>query len=305
MTAIPLWRAQPERGSRMLMRFIAMLTLRSGRPIARLLLYPICAYFLLFSAVARAGSREFLRRVLNRPPTWRERFRHFHCFAGQILDRVHLLTGDVGHIDYTIEGVDVLESAAGKGRGVLLVGAHLGSFDMMRVLALARSPIRLRVLMYAANAEKLDSVLAPLNAGASSQTIALGRPETMLEVRDALARGEFVGLLADRVVAGNRVRYCRFLGAVAPFAEGPFVLAATLGAPVVLFSAVQTGGDRYRVRFEPFADRVQLPPGARDVALQGVCQRYATWLEAACREAPYNWFNFYDFWTMESSANQT
>ena len=304
MTTIPMWRAQRERGSRLLMRFIAILALKTGRPVARSLLYPICAYFLLFSRVARSASRDYLRRVLDRPPTWRERFHHYQCFAGQILDRVHLLTGDVGRVDFAIEGIDVLNAAIGMGRGVLLVGAHLGSFEMMRVLALARCPIRVRVLMYEANAEKLGSVLAPLNAGVSSQVIALGRPETMLEVRDALARGEVVSLLADRVVAGDRVRYCRFLGAPAPFAEGPFVLAAALGAPVVLFSAVQASDDRYRVRFEPFANRVELPRGARGAALQRACQRYAAWLEAVCREAPYNWFNFYDFWGAESSATR-
>ena len=304
MTAIPMWRAQRERGSRLLMRVIAMLALKAGRPVARAFLYPICAYFLLFSRIARAASRDYLRRALDRPPTWRERFHHYHCFARQILDRVHLLSGDVDRFDCAIEGFDVFDAAVGRGRGVLLVGAHLGSFEMMRVLALARCPIRVRVLMYEANAEKLASVLAPLNTDVSRQIIALGRRETMLEVRDALARGEVVGLLADRVVAGDRVRYCRFLGALAPFAEGPFVLAAALGVPVVFFSAVQAGDDRYRVRFEPFADRVELPRGKRDAALQQGCQRYAAWLEAGCREAPYNWFNFYDFWAAESSATE-
>jgi predicted LPLAT superfamily acyltransferase len=302
MTATPAWRVQRERGSRLLMRVITVLALRIGRPVGRVLLYPICAYFLLFTPHARRASRDYLRRVLGRPPSWAERFRHYHCFAGQILDRVHLLTGDTARFDCAIEGLEVFDAAVGKGLGVLLVGAHLGSFEVMRVFALTRCPTRVRALMYEANAEKLASVLTPLNADVSRQIIALGRPETMLEVRDALARGEAIGLLADRVVAGDRVRRCQFLGGPAPFAEGPFVLAAALGVPVVLFSAVQDHEGRYRIRFESFADRVGLPRRARDTALQKVCERYATWLERRCREAPYNWFNFYDFWAAEPST---
>jgi predicted LPLAT superfamily acyltransferase len=301
-TPVPQWRRQRERGSYFLMRIIAELTLRVGRPVGRALLYPICTYFLLFSGAAREASRDYLRRVLGRAPTMRERFRHYHCFASQILDRVHLLTGDLGRFDCAIEGLDVLESARAEGRGVLLVGAHLGSFEMMRVLAQSRSPVSVRVLMYGENAEKLSRVLGRLNADIPRQIIALGRPETMIEVRDALGRGEVVGLLADRIVDGDRVRRCPFLGATAAFAEGPFVLAAALRVPVVLFSAVRAEHGRYRIRFEPFADRIELPRSARDSALQQTCERYAAWLEARCRESPYNWFNFYDFWAADRAV---
>jgi predicted LPLAT superfamily acyltransferase len=31
--------------------------------------------------------------------------------------------------------------------------------------------------------------------------------------------------------------------------------------------------------------------------MQAQCQHYADWLARSCRAAPYNWFNFYDFWT--------
>jgi len=299
VTAIPIWRMRRERGSRWLMRLIAAIALNLGRPLARALLYPVCAYFLTFSRASRAASREYLRRVLGREPRLGDQFRHYHCFAAQILDRVHLLAGDLGRFDCALEGIDVLEAALAARRGVLLFGAHLGSFEVMRVLALAHAPISVRVLMHEGNAEKLASVLRSLNADIERQVIVLGRAQTMLDVRDALRRGEAVGLLADRAVAGDRMRRCDFLGAPASFAEGPFVLAAMLRAPVVLFSAIQTRPGCYRIRFEPFADRVMLPGERRDAELQQLCERYAAWLEARCREAPFNWFNFYDFWANE------
>jgi len=296
MTARPAWLAQRERGSRPLIWLIVELTLALGRPVGRALLYPICGYFLLFSGRARRASREYLRRALGRPPGWRDLFAHYHCFARTILDRVFLLSGRHDQIDCEVVGIEVLRGAMAQGRGCLLYGAHFGSFDVLRALGSAESPVAVNVLMHEANAEKLNGVLRALNRELPHQIIPLGRPETMLKVAEALSRNEIVGLLADRVVAGDKLLRCRFLDAAASFPEGPFILASVLKAPVVLFSAVYCGGRRYRVRFEPFADSQTAADGRRE-AVQTQCQHYADWLARSCRAAPYNWFNFYDFWT--------
>jgi predicted LPLAT superfamily acyltransferase len=297
MMARPAWLAQRERGSRPLIWLIVKVTLALGRRAGRAMLYPICAYFLLFSGRARRASREYLRRVLDHPPGWRDLFAHYHCFARTILDRVFLLSGRHSEVDCDVEGIDVLRATLAQGRGCLLYGAHFGSFDVLRALGSAESPAAVNVLMHEDNAEKLNSVLAALNSEFPHQIIPLGRPETMFKVAEALSRSEIVGLLADRVVAGDKLVRCRFLDAVAAFPEGPFVLAAMLKAPIVLFSAVYCGGRRYRVRFEPFAESSGAKAEDRSESMQAQCQRYADWLAQSCRAAPYNWFNFYDFWT--------
>ena len=297
MTAVPAWLAQRERGSRPLIWLIVKVTLWLGRGTGRALLYPICTYFLLFSSRARRASREYLHRVLAHPPGWRDLFAHYHCFARTILDRVLLLSGQYDQIDCDVDGIEELRGALAKGRGCLLYGAHFGSFEVLRALGSAQSPVAVKVLMHEDNAEKLNGVLAALNRELPQQIIPLGRPETMLKVAEALTRNEIVGLLADRVVAGDKLLHCRFLDAVASFPEGPFVLAFVLKAPVLLFSAVYCGGRRYRVSFEPFVDQEAASSADRREAVQSQVQRYADWLARNCRAAPYNWFNFYDFWT--------
>jgi predicted LPLAT superfamily acyltransferase len=294
MSARPLWLDQQERGSRHLMRTIAAIALGIGRPAGRLLLYPISAYFVLFSKRARQASREYLWRVLGRRPGWRDVFRHYHCFAATILDRVFLLSGRFRHFKYTVEGLDELLATMASGRGCLLVGAHFGSFEVLRVMAQAEAPVRLRVLMHPQNAAKINSVLGALNPAVVRDMITLGRPQTMLEVRDAVDAGEIVGMLADRVVAGDRLAACDFLGGTAHFPLGPFLLAELLQAPVIMFSAACRGDGCYSIRFTPVPTTACNPHDKS--ALASKCQNFAHWLEGRCRDDPYNWFNFYDFW---------
>jgi predicted LPLAT superfamily acyltransferase len=282
----PLWLQQKERGSALLTAAGARLVLLVGRRLGAALLYPVCAYFLVFSTAARRASADYLRRVFGRRPTWRERFRHYHTFASTILDRVFLHAGAPAGIASSIDGLDVLRPHLEARRGCLLVGAHFGSFDVLRGIALAESPVPVRVLMHEGHAEKLDRVLRRLNRHLPAQVIALGTPQTMLTVRDALDRGELVALLADRSLQDDRGVECPFLGAMAAFPRGPFQLAALLDAPVVLFSATHRAAGRYDVRFDA------LPGGT----IEARARAFARWLEARCRLSPYNWFNFYDFW---------
>jgi len=287
--AIPRWRRQRERGSPALMEFVASVALRIGRPAAARLLPLICAYFMVFSRHSRRASRDFMTRALGRPAGTRDMYGQFRCFATTILDRVLWLAGRTGEYDVTMRGVDAIDDALAGGRGCLLYGAHFGSFELLRVLATTRPGMRVRALMHPHNDRKLAAVLDRRATVRPEPIIELGRPETMLEVREALAGGAVIALLADRATSEGDMIACPFLGAPARFPRGPFKLAAVLGAPVVLFSATWQGGRRYEVAFEAFGE-------VRSGEVDQAVMRYAAWLEAACRRSPENWFNFYDFW---------
>jgi predicted LPLAT superfamily acyltransferase len=129
-----------------------------------------------------------------------------------------------------------------------------------------------------------------------TRVIPLGRPETLLRVRECLERGEIVGMLGDRTLKSDKTVQCDFLGAAASFPQGPLLLAAILKAPVVLFFGLYLGGRRYAIHFEPFADELDVGRRDRDAQLRPWIARYAARLEHYTRLAPYNWFNFYDFW---------
>src|SRR5437762_13223781 len=87
------WTNLPERGTPTMLRLIHWTAIAVGRWAARLLLYPTTLYFVLSAHTARRMSYQYLKRVRGRPAHWWHVFRHFHCFAATILDRVYLLTG--------------------------------------------------------------------------------------------------------------------------------------------------------------------------------------------------------------------
>jgi predicted LPLAT superfamily acyltransferase len=83
---------------------------------------------------------------------------------------------------------------------------------------------------------------------------------------------------------------------MAAFPLGPFRTAAMLRRPVFFMTGLYLGGNRYRIHFEPLADFTATPRDERDAAIRSAMQAYADRLTHYCRIAPYNWFNFFDFW---------
>jgi len=279
-----------------MVRLMIRLCRRLGWWIGYALLYPITAYFFLFSRGARGVSRRYLDRALGRPARARDVFRHFFVFSCVILDRIYLLTGELHRYHVRLVGLEDLTGAIAGGTGCVLFGSHLGSFEVLRVAAARECPVRFKALMYRAHTGALTGAIEQLNPGLSGDVIEIGRPDAMLRVRECVGRGEIVGILADRAPESHRRLFAPFFGELAAFPTGPLIAAAALGVPVVLFFAVRTGPRCYEVRFQRFAERIDLGETRRDVRLQHYVERYAARLEAQCRADPYNWFNFYDFW---------
>ncbi len=277
-------------------RFMVWMALSVGRPAARALLYPICVYFLLFSGQARQAIRPYLARVLERPIGWRDLFRQYHTFASMMLDRVYLLAQPDRHFDIRIHGVELLKDRLARGQGCILLGSHLGSFEIVRASGLSQGNIEIKVLMYEQNSPMIRDIFRELNPAVSDAVIQAGSPDAMLRVKECLDRGGVVGILGDRLLKQDHVTQCRFFGKDAGFPAGPMLLASILKAPVFLFFGLYRGGNRYEIHFELFAEEVSIDRQHRDREVQQWTQRYADRLEHYCRLAADNWFNFYDFW---------
>ena len=294
------WAAQRERSSLPMLRFMRWLAVAAGRRVSRAMLHPIVVYFLLAAPGARRHSRAYLARALGRPAGWRDVYRHLFCFSATVLDRVYLLRGCFDEFEVESSGVETIMQPFEKGEGVLACGAHFGSFEALRVIGHEKG-LRVAMIMYEDNARLINDTLAAIAPGTRLHTIALGRVDAMLSLRRWLEEGGVAGMLADRTLLGPAQRsktVCvPFLGAPAHFPEGPFRLAAMLRRKIIFMAGLYRGGRRYELRFAELADFGQTVAGGdREQAIRTAVERYVSTLETLCRDAPYNWFNFYDFW---------
>ena len=282
------------------LRVMTWISLTLGRGPSRIVLYGIAAYFLAFAPQARNMSRSYLRRVLKLRSSaevgWRHLFRHFLSFASAIHDRVYLVNDRFELFDIRVHNNALIDDIVATGQGVFLIGAHMGSFEVLRAIGRRQPGLRVAMVMYEENARKINAALSAINPKAQQDIIALGHIDSMIQVHELLARGTVVGMLGDRSLGNDDTRDVDFLGDPAELPLGPFRMAAIMKRPVLFMTGLYRGGNRYDIHFEMLADFSAPAPRGRTLAVAAAMARYAQLLEQFCYSAPYNWFNFFNFW---------
>ncbi|MBB5428364.1 glycosyltransferase family 2 protein [Paraburkholderia sp. JPY303] len=300
------WWRIAERGSHLGMSLLALSCKLLGRRFTALWLHPVVAYFLLTGRAARVASDDYFTRLSAVAPSadtprpgWLSAYRHMLAFAQSGFDKLAAWSGRVNDTDVTFDDPSAFEALIASGKGALVIGAHLGNLEMVRALAVRGDHAKVTAVVYTEHARRFNQVLASSNRDFARHLLEVGDfgPETAVLMQQRIDAGELLVIVGDRVPAreAGRTTDAQFLGASAPFAQGPYVLAHALGCPVYLFFCLKER-DGYRMYFEPFAERIELPRRERAQHLAAWAQRYALRLEHYCRKAPYQWFNFFDFW---------
>ena len=312
------WWRMAERGSCLGMMLLALSQRILGRRVTSWWLHPIVFYFLLTGRPAREASFRYFARLNEASsvdahvprPGWRTAYRHMLSFAQSGLDKIAAWSGRLSMDDVEFEDRAAFNALSASGRGALIIGAHLGNLEMTRALAVTGGHARITAIVYVEHAKRFNSVLAKAHDDFGMQLVHVTNmgPATAMMMQQRIEAGELLVIVGDRVPARDSALHGRtteaaFLGAPARFAQGPYVLAHSLGCPVYLFFCLKESG-RYRLYFEPFAERVMLPRTERTERLRGYAQQYADRLEFFCRKAPYQWFNFFDFWQRPESNDK-
>ncbi len=289
----------------LMLRVMSWISLTLGRTVARSVLHLIALYFVFFAPDSRRASLGYLPRALGRPATWLDLYRHFFCFASTIHDRIYLINRRYDLFDIEIHGEKNIRPLIDAGKGVFLMGAHLGSFEVMRAIGRQVPGLRVAMVMHEDNAQKINGMLAAINPEASMDVIPLGRIDSMLQVQERLGDGMLVGMLSDRTLGNEPMAQVNLLGATAGLPSGPFRMAALLRRPVVFMVGLYMGDNRYQVHFETLADFSETPRNEREQAVEMAIARYTDLLNQYTRLAPYNWFNFFDYWqSVPASLNE-
>lgn len=289
------WLDAKERGVMAGVRFVAWLCRTFGRTPARAFASMLAGWYTVTDRRARRVSREWFTRLDGAPSLVRT-YRQLRAFAQTAVDRFFLLQGRRELFVTESHGTEHLRALSEAHQGAILLGAHLGSFEAMRAVGKDRA-YRIHIVGDFRNAKRVNAVLRELDPETETRVIEVDPDgvDFVLNIRDLIERGDFVAILADRVSPGTRTTEVQFMGATASVPVGPYVLASTLGCPVLLTFGLYTAPNRYDLYCEPF-ELARIDRRDRDRALQNAAQRYAQRVEHYARIAPDNWFNFFDFW---------
>ncbi|HDX8354517.1 TPA: glycosyltransferase family 2 protein [Aeromonas dhakensis] len=303
------WSRTPERGSLLGMQIMLASYRLLGRRGFSLLLYPVIGYFWLTGRAQRDASQAYLARLeafasaqgVALPTEPRSSFRHFLRFGEAALDKLAGWRGDITEQEVELVGAEHYQAAINSGKGVLLLGSHLGDLELCRALGSRKQGLRINALVFTRHAARFNALLKQINPDSHLNLIQVQElgADTAILLKEKLEQGEWVVIVGDRtsVTREKRVIWADFLGAPAPFPLGPFVLSSVLGCPVYLMFGLKEQG-RFRVHFEPFADGQPLPRQGRQQILASRVQAYADRLQHHCLRAPLDWFNFFDFWQL-------
>ena len=283
-----------------------------GRPLFAVIGWPVTGVFYLTGTAAKKASEKFLTRVNEErtrrglPTEMLSGLTHFRAFTMSMLDRLAAWVGDLTlwkDVDFADdESRKLLCEPPADGRGKLVLVSHLGVAEATRALAQHDRAVPVWALVYDEHAPRFKAMLEDVAPDASRHIIAVNHlgVDTAARLEEAIARGEWVAIAADRTPndqssRGSRTATASFLGHDAPFPVGPFVLANLLKCDVVTLFAVRVG-DKLLISCRPFASEIQLPRKTRDEALAQYVSQWAKTLEDQAVAHPYQWFNFYDFW---------
>jgi predicted LPLAT superfamily acyltransferase len=294
------WASQGERGARWGLRLTSLVSRFLGRRISAAFLLPVVAYFWATGRAHRLASEKYLRKVYGRPISLFDTFQHFFSFSMRALDAFRAWSGQVEKSSLCLRDEDLLFRAAADPRGALLIVSHHGNVEIARALLTEKLGGRLTSIVHTKHALNYNQIVARQSGDETSRMLQVTDfgPETAVLMQERIDRGEWIAIAGDRTPVGvdGRVAVVDFLGAPAPFPQGPWVLASLLHCPVYLLFCTKEDDSTWSLSFELISEDVRLPRASREEAILGLVGMYAKRLEQACRQAPLQWYNFFDFW---------
>jgi Kdo2-lipid IVA lauroyltransferase/acyltransferase len=193
-----------------------------------------------------------------------------------------------------VTGAEHVERALASGRGVLLLTAHLGNWELggyfLRELDAPMSVVYVRDQF--ADAESFRSFFRR-NMDVDQIAIDPGGTLSSLPVLRALRDGRVVAMQGDRDFNEKGVSL-DFFGAPAPFPPGPFLFARMTGVPLIPTFIVYTADYGFEIEF---GEPIEVERGGeRQRDVRQALERWVATLERAVARWPTQWYTFYDFW---------
>lgn len=259
------------------------------------LLYVVATWYLLFSP----GSTKHLYYYFHKRSgygRWRSYaaiYRNYFRFGQTLIDKVAVQGGISVPFTYNFEGEEYLREMVAAGKGGLLLSAHIGNWEIAGHL-LQRLNTTVHVVMYDGEEQKIKAYLETVTGSRNMQLIIIKEDLShIFAISAALDKNELVCIHADRFMPGNKTIACSFLGEMANFPVGPFILASHFQVPVSFVFAFKETSRHYHLYASRPADNAGM---GKSVKMQALLNGFVAEMAAKTRQYPEQWFNYYDFW---------
>lgn len=220
-------------------------------------------------------------------------FRNFFEFSKSIVDKISVWLGKIKYDDLVLENEkELYELFFNAKRGKVIIVSHFGNVEIAKALSRHYKDLKMAVLVYDQNSLNFGKMLNSLN----DNHIKIFRVDSldigvMLELSKFIDEGGFICTMGDRIpVSGNKICKIPFLGQMAKFPQGGFVLASLLKCEVWTLWCIKKSG-KYNIKVDFLAQNVERKNIAKYI------QIYLNLLELNCKEYPQMWFNFFDIWS--------
>jgi predicted LPLAT superfamily acyltransferase len=309
------WSKMKERGSMLGIEVLVLIYKVFGKGFFKICLTPVMFYFYLTGRSARLATWYYLNnlnKVEGIPSKtglakFNQGFKVFFSFGLSILDKFDAWLGKVAIDDIEIVDQQAYEALL-NANGAVIFSAHLGNMEICRaIFSSGEHKRKLNVITYNEHTPSFNNFLKKVNADSAINFVHINNfgPDDTIKLKQKIEDGEAVVIFADRTSVNNpnSVNFANFLGEEAPFAKGPFALATIMDCPVFTMFCIKQNG-KYRTYIDKLADPVKVKRKERAAYFTELTQKFASLLEQHVRLAPYQWYNFFNFWQTVDKPTQ-
>jgi predicted LPLAT superfamily acyltransferase len=284
-------------------RFFIALIRNTSIQFTYFFIHIVAFYYLIFSS---KNAMKFYFREIHEFGKWKtvKSIYHNYCLLGEILvDKIAMLSGIDKGFTFSFEGEHHLRSMSEQGRGGVLIGAHMGNWEVAGQL-LDRIDTPVNIVMVEAEHESIRKTLDKVMVNKKIRIIPQKEDYSHLFlINDAFKRNEFVVIHGDRYLPGTNTVTMPFMGKPAQFPSGPLYLASKHKVPVSFVYTLKESSSHYHFyategKIFPYPSKIK----TRKEEIRKMMESYVESLEIMVRKYPLQWFNYYQFWNEDQNA---
>lgn len=292
---MPIWNGKTRGGEWGYLFFIYLikyLGITSSYAFLRL----IVLYFIPFAPKATASTWIYARKILNynRAQSVKLLFCNYYRLGQVLIDKVAIGNGMVDKYHFKFDCYQEFLDVLNGDQGVVMIGAHVGNWEIGAPF-FDKYEKKINILMYDAEHQKIKEILKKNGTAAKYKIIPVNEDDLthVFKMTDALNKKEYVCFQGDRYVNKDKLLTCSFMGEMASFPAGPFILASRMKVPVVFYFAMREPSRTYHFHFA-MVDKIIRNKNKKPE--QVLLEQYASNLEKLLKQYPEQWFNYYRFW---------